>query len=256
MNIGKIIGDSVKYPLSNWKNFLILGIIFVISSLYLDIGQLGANTVIIGILGVIGFIVGLLSDGYTLRIIKSSLADFQELPEFNAWVDMFIDGIKVFIVSIVYLIPAILIIAFAALSFGSALIGIISHPSSTPSAAEVGAILNVGILILIAALYMVIILPIAAIATANMAYYESKLSAAFRLGEIFNKIGNIGWLSFILWYIATGIIYLVLIIIGSIITGFFNIINPIIGGLILSLIVIPYTTIFVIRSVALVYKSE
>jgi hypothetical protein len=256
MNIGEIIGDSIKYPLSNWKNFLILGIILVISSLYVNAMQLGTDIIIISILGIIGFILSLLVNGYALRIIKSSLAGVTELPEFNAWIDMFIDGIKVLIVDIVYLIPVLIIGIFTVLFFGSALINIILiNMASNPSPPDLGTILNIGILIFIAIIYTVIILPIIAIATANMAYYDSKLSEAFRLKEIFNKIGNIGWINFIIWYIVTGIIYLALLIIGVIIAGLFDTISYIIGGLIISLIIGPYTSIYLFRSVALVYKS-
>lgn len=256
MNIGEIIEDSMKYPLSNWKNFLILGIIVIISGLYVNATQIGADFVIIAILGVIGFIVSLLVNGYGLRIIKTSLANFAELPEFNAWVDMFIDGIKVLIVSIVYMIPALILGIFIALFFGSTLLDImLMNMNPIPPAIDIGALLNAGILIFIAILYTILILPVASIATANMAYYDSKLISAFKFSEIFNKIGNIGWLNFIIWYIITGIIYLVLLFIGGFIAGLFNLISFIIGGLIISLIVTPYTTIYVVRSVALIYKS-
>lgn len=255
MNIGEIIGDSVRYPLSNWKNFLILGIIFVISNLYVDDMQFNTDIMIIGILGIIGLIGGLLANGYVLRIIKSSIADFAELPEFNTLFDMFIDGIRVTIVGIVYLIPVLVILGV--LIFGSPLLDIILiNMASNPPAIDAGTILNIGILIIIASIYTIIILPIITIATANMAYYDSKLAAAFRFGEIFNKIGNIGWLNFIIWYIVTGIIYLALLFIGSLISIIFDSISPIIGGLIISLIVGPYTTMYLFRSVALVYMSK
>ncbi len=98
MDLGEIIGDALRYPLSNWKNFLILGIIFVVGGLYNNFLSLGNNTALIVLLGFVGFIFGIVAYGYEIRILKSSLAGFGELPKFNAMFDMFIDGLKVLIV--------------------------------------------------------------------------------------------------------------------------------------------------------------
>ena len=58
----------------------------------------------------IGFITGLFVNGYMFKIIKTSLNEENKLPGFNAWINMLIDGIKVFLVSIVYLVVPTLII--------------------------------------------------------------------------------------------------------------------------------------------------
>ena len=259
MQIGEIITDSLKYPLSNWKKFLILGIILVFSNI-LTIGiNLGLKSFTeIILLGIIGLLIGILVDGYIFKILKSTLEGIDELPDFNAWFEMFINGIKMFIVRIVYAIPAILIAVYALLSFGPALMNLILHPSSTPSDADINIFLNISVLILIASLYLIIITPIMYMAMANMANSTGKLGAAFGLGGIFNKIGNIGWGNLIVWYIAVGFIYLALTLVGSFITtfGISKLTQPIIGSLILSLIVIPYIYMFLYRSVALVYKSD
>ncbi len=91
MDIGEIISDAVKYPSSEWKKVIILGILFILSF------------VIIGIFFVLG---------YFLRILKSTIAGIDELPEFDDWGDMFVDGLKVMVVYIIYLlIPGIVIVA-------------------------------------------------------------------------------------------------------------------------------------------------
>lgn len=74
------------------------------------------------LLGFVGFIFGIAAYGYEIRILKSSLAGFGELPEFNAMFDMFIDGLKVLIGGIVFLIPLILILVFGILFLGFALV--------------------------------------------------------------------------------------------------------------------------------------
>ena len=125
MTLGTIVDDIIRYPLSNWKKYLILGIIFLagvvvyITRFYGSI-VITNNIIIIWFLGIIAFFLVTLTRGYTLRIIKSSVNGSSALPVFNNWIDMFVDGIKMFIVTIVYQIPAILIIlVFAVLSFTS-----------------------------------------------------------------------------------------------------------------------------------------
>jgi hypothetical protein len=70
MDIGEIISDAVKYPSSDWKKLLILGVFFILCF------------VIVGIFFVLG---------YFLRILKSTIAGADELPEFDDLGDMFID---------------------------------------------------------------------------------------------------------------------------------------------------------------------
>ncbi len=259
MNLGEIVGDALRYPFSDWKKILIFGIIIVFSGTLLNIGtSLGIrNFAILGLLFIIGIIIGFLVQGYQLRIIQSSLAGMDELPKFNNWKEMFINGIKVFITFIVYMIPAILIIAYGALSFGPDLIGLILNPSSNPSAADLNTLLNTLAIFSVASLYILIVYPLFAMALANMASNDSKLGAAFRIGEIFSKIGSIGWLNLIIWYIITGIILIILILAGTSITNPISKLTlPIVGPVLLSLIVMPYAYMYFYRSIALIYKSE
>lgn len=249
MDIGDVVSDALKYPLSDWTKILILGIISVIAGIASISRIIMPYNALISVLGIIGFIVGLLAYGYIFRIIKSSLAGVSELPSFDDLVTMFIDGIKVVIVGLIYAIPAIiLILIFAA----SLVFSLISNPSSIP----VGMIIGAGIGITLAMLYMLIITPIIAMAMANMAYNDSEFGAAFRFSEILDKIGNIGWGNLIIWYIVTGIIYIILAGIGGIITGLFGLIHPVLTTILMSLIVVPYLQMYLARSVALAYSSQ
>ena len=73
MDIGDVISDSLRYPSSDWIKVVILGVLFIISF----------------------FIIPLfLAMGYIFRVIKASLAGVEELPSFDEWGEMFIDGIK------------------------------------------------------------------------------------------------------------------------------------------------------------------
>ncbi len=261
MDLWRIIEDAVRYPFSDWKKILILGILAMISSLGIAMLFIGTllgikNVVVIILLFIIGyFIFGFLMDGYNFRIIKTSLSGVAELPEFNHWIGMFIDGIKVSIVFIVYIIPAIVIIAFAGLSVLSTLGSLGSNPSAI-NFYVILSVLSATLLVLIAILYIIIILPINYMAIAHMANNNSKFSAAFRFHDIVDKIGRIGWGNLIIWYIVTGTIYIIITAIGSIITAIFSILNPIVGIVLSSLIVSPYLYMYINRSIALFYLSE
>ncbi len=281
MNISEIVKDSLRYPLSDWKKILILGIIIIINCISTAAVSLGVTNMDIKLILVgIGFIIGFFVSGYTLSIIKSSLDGKKELPEFNNWVDMGVDGVKVFLTFIVYSIPAIIImlilIASSFESFTLFLESLGSNPLEflfNPSLSVIwngipiiGGILSdilsfagpEGISALIGILYMIIITPILLVAIANMAYYECELKSAFRFREIFDEITSIGWINLIKWYVVAGIIFLIIFIgINVAISYVFSLILPdIVGGVLISLIVAPYFYMYFARSVALFYMPD
>jgi len=244
MNISEIIGNAFKYPFSDWKKILILGILTVFTELIPILQSLGFKNSGLILFSLILFVlVFFFIGGYQYRIIKSSLNDVEVLPEFNAWSDMFRDGVKISIVGIIYLIPGILII-IAGISMLIQLGNVVPNISAT-------------ILILIALLYIFIIIPISYMAIAYMAENGSKLRDAFRLREILKKISSDGWIKFILWYIVTVIIALIILFVGSIVTsGIGQLTFPAIGIILMTLFIAPYLYMFLNRSVALFYRSK
>jgi len=251
MNIDEIISDSLRYPFRNWKKILFLGIIILFSNIADSGAILGPlNVVIVYFLVIVGYIIGFFGRGYMFRIMKSTLKDVVGLPNFNNWVEMFIDGIKVTIVSFVYASPSVLIMLFfMVLNFNFALASIGSNTSNF----TVDIILGSGIWGLMAILYVIIIIPILSIAIAHMANNNSKISAAFKFTEILNKISIITWSKLIKWYIATLLILFALSTITSIIFVFINL-N--LERLLIYLVVTPYFSIYTFRSAALIYISD
>ena len=249
MNIGEIIGDAVRYPLSDPKKLLIFGIIFVISYLYSNFLTPGAiNTPLLVVLILLAIVAFVFTFGYEIRIIRATLAGLVELPEFDDPKDMFVDGLRVIIVGMVYSIPFFI--------FGFVFALIITLGALTNSSPTTGSVVVMGILIIVALLIGLLIFPLILMSLTNMVYNNSKIEAAFKFGEIFNKISNIGWGNFLVWYIVTGIIYLILLVIGLIIVGFFNLIHlKAVGGIIYPLIIVSYMSIFVYRSAALFFIS-
>lgn len=281
MNIGAIVKDSLKYPLSDWKNYLIYGIIIVFANSYFEFGSLTQNSGLIIALVIIWFIMGLFAFGYMFKIIKSSLKGVDKLPEFNNFTNIVIEGAKVFIVYIVYLIPVILIvlliwlnseftefnlISFLSISLPSKIWPGITGLSATPLDLPIMTVEGVTASYL-GILYTILVIPIMLIAIANMAYYKGELKSGFKIREIYEKISHIGWKNLIKWYITTGIIFLVLFMMVIVAYNLFylfhlnylsineplNLIPTIYGFIIPTLIISPYTYIFISRSVALFY---
>ncbi len=265
MSVGKIVKNALRYPFQGWKKIFLLGIILLISSTLVDIAVFARNNAETGLLIIFGFLFVLLVYGYSLKMIKSSLAGDMNLPAFNNWIDMLATGIKVLIVGIVYFIPIILVIILAAILYPSNIIAIFGGIGLNPLAVagsllEAILIQGIGNLVPIlynvtdtaiigsfALLYIIIITPLLLMATVRMAD-ENKLREAFKLRKIFDKISIIGFDNFVEWYTITGIIYL---IIFAIVNVFYFYVGPL-----MLLILIPYYYIYQTRSLALIYMSD
>ena len=234
MDIGDVISDSLRYPSSDWSKVVILGVLFLISFLIIPI---------------------FLALGYTFRVIKASLAGLEELPAFEEWGEMFVEGIKLFLVYMIYSLPAIIIIIISFISLWASLISLTniiqaSGNTVTPNMflALTGSSAIIGLII--AGLYILVIYPIMAVAIGNMAYYNGELGTAFRFDEILSIISQIGWVDLIIWYIVVIIVGVAIGLVVSIIS-----IIPIIGWIILIFLVYPYFYLFYARAIALLYSS-
>jgi hypothetical protein len=151
MDIGDVISDSLRYPTSNWSKVVILSVLFLFSF----------------------FIIPLfLALGYLFKVVKSSLAGAEELPDFEAWGEMMVDGLKLFLVYLIYTLPALIIGIFSFISMWSAIRSLsymtqINGITSTPNMlfCVLGSTLLVGLIIV--GLYILVIYPIMMVAIGN-----------------------------------------------------------------------------------------
>jgi len=234
MDIGDVISDSLKYPSSNWSKVVILGVLFLISILIIPL---------------------FLALGYMFRVVKATLAGLDELPAFEEWGEMLVEGIKLFLVYLIYSLPAIIIGIFSFISLWSSVSSITYITQSTGGTLTpemffsiLGGTALVGLIF--AGLYTLVIYPIMAVAIGNMAYYDGELGAAFRFSEILSTISEIGWVDLIIWYI-------VVIVVGGVIVFLVSLIGiiPILGWIAVLLIVYPYFYLFYARAIAWLYLS-
>jgi hypothetical protein len=210
--------------------------------LFSDFGRL----VILIVLDLIP-IVNLIVMGYASKVLKES-PGADSPPKLENYGDMFIDGLKIAIASIIYmLIPLILIAAgvgsfFATMAMGG---GTDFMPSGFKPA-YTGLLTGTGIaLALVGAVVAFVMLILLAAGIAHM-IKTGKFGKAFAFGEILNVIGRVGWGKYIAW--------LVLIVILAVIVGAIAGAVPVVGWLIAAIIG-PAVTVFYFRSLGLLYSE-
>ena len=164
------------------------------------------------LLGVIP-VVNLIASGYIIENARNALNKNKNLPEWDNWSDLFISGLAVAIISILYSVPSILLFT---IGFGSILIRVLASQEITASillTAIAGSALTIlaGLLLLLVAMYVI---PIAIL---NY-IHNNNFSSAFHLGKIFR-------VAFTCKYLAA---WLIMLIYSTVVFGL-SITIPIIG---------------------------
>ena len=210
--------------------------------LFSDFGRL----IILIVLDIIP-IVNLIVTGYASRVLKES-PGADSPPKLENYGDLFIDGLKIVIASIIYmLIPLILIVA----GFGSFFAAMVTGGGPnfmwggfTP--AYMGLLGGTGaVLVLVGLLVAFVMLILLAAGIAHM-IKTGKFGKAFAFGEILGIIGKIGWGKYLAW--------LILIVVLAAIVGAIAGAIPYVGWIIAAIIG-PALTVFYFRSLGLLYSE-
>jgi hypothetical protein len=169
-------------------------------------------------------------------------------PKLENYGDLLVDGLKIAVVSIIYmLIPIILIVAGVGSFFAAMVTG--GRPDFmwggfTP--AYMGLLGGTGVvLVLVGLLVAFVMLILLAAGIAHM-IKTGKFGKAFAFGEILNVIGKIGWGKYIAW--------LILIVILAAIVGAIAGAIPYVGWIIAAIIG-PALAVFYFRSLGLLYSE-
>ncbi|WP_067051628.1 DUF4013 domain-containing protein [Methanofollis ethanolicus] len=175
--------------------------------------------------------------GYVMEIYRGKTP----APEFEDWVKLFIDGIKLLIVGIIYSIPALIVMAI----FLGGSFALMASGSDAAVAAGAGGML-LGMLITFVVAFIIGL--IAAFGVIRFARTDS-FGEAFNISAILAHIGAVGWGSYI---IALIVLWVAVIVIG-VVLGILMMI-PIIGWLI-AIFIEPVLAIFVARYMTHIYES-
>lgn len=194
------------------------------------------------ILLILGFIpiVNLIVEGYGARIIKST-PEANEPPKLERYGDMFIDGLKIAVAFIIYMIIPIIFIAAGA---GGIFAGMSGFGSSLMTGLL--GLTGLGALLLVIGIVLVFILLIfSAMGVAHM-LKTNHFGKAFAFGEIKQTIDRIGWGRYIAWLL---VLFLINIVVGAVVGAIPGV------GWIISLIVAPFLMTFYFRSVGIMYSE-
>ena len=238
-----IYKDALEYSAKDWKTLVLLGVICLFSFLLLP---------------------AFLITGYNYRVINTAVHGIingrDPMPGFEDIIDMFVDGVKVVIVQIGYLlVPFIIFMIFAAIA-------------SNVSGVASSAVMVVGCLLTFVLLIVACLM--SQMGLCHMAYNDGAFSKAFAVSEIKEVIDEIGWFNCIATYLGLIIITVVIsLVVTALIYGIFTvfgisgavlgadpsgifILGIIINSLVTMFIVGPYLSIFNARSIGLLYTMQ
>jgi hypothetical protein len=170
--------------------------------------------------------------GYEVDIYRGN----KPAPDWCRLEKFFIEGLKLFIIQLVYAIPTLIVLL---ISIG---VGVLAIRSPAGAVAMWGTF-AVGIVITIIVAFITLLFE--AMGVVRFAR-TGKMGEAFNFHEILDRIGKIGWGSYILAIIVMTIIAAVIAVILSLI--------PIIG-MFLVFIAAPFLTIFTAGYITLIYDS-
>jgi len=266
MNLREIIVDSIKYPISDYRKFLIFCALIILMSLSIVLPSYGVkNGTLAIILSLVTLIVLFVVAGYLVGIIKSGIESEDTLPDFD-YAKNFVIGVKAIILDIIYfIIPLILAIIVASAtglftSFTEIVrIGIDSVANETTNmttiiAAVPKSIMNtftnsLSITLIVAIISFIIFSLLAFTAIVRLAKFESG-TEGIRFKEILKDMRKIGFLKIIITLIVIYIIVLALVFVISLIG-----LIPYIGVFIGIFVALPFTLLFLYRAIGLLYAD-
>lgn len=167
-------------------------------------GDDAAKTILIGgVLALLSVLVipALLLLGYLVRVLRSAEAGEEVPPEFEDWTDLFVDGVKAFVVVFVYSLLPWLVLAVTA---GGTIAGL-AGPGELQPGAIAGAMLGlaVGGILWLLAFYVI---PAALASFAE----QDRIGAAFStsvLGDVLTDSRYaVGWLLALVLFVAGGVV--------------------------------------------------
>jgi len=252
MDFNKLVGDSFSYTkeglVSDWVKWIQLIILAVlpaipifgmILAIALDPALMIAAIIFCIIIAVILCFPFM---GYTLRIYRGDIP----APKVNEFGKLFSDGFRLFVVSIIYSIPLIIV---GIITFGTFLLTILVAMSTENPSQIAGTLFGMVAGVLFEVLILIIVAIITGLLTAT-AYVRfartNRIKEAFNFEAVFAHIGKIGWFNYIAALIIMGIIVGIIEIVFSVI--------PYIGSIIL-LILTPPIALFSARYLSLLYDT-
>jgi hypothetical protein len=225
LNLSENLGNSFDYA----------------KKMFTDLGRL-LILIVLDVIPIVDWIVL----GYAARVLRESPGS-NEPPKLEKYGEMFVDGAKIFFASFLYMIIPLILIFAGVASFGISFLAMggtfgSNFAANPASMVFSGTGLALVLLGLIVAFFMLLLL---SVGLAHM-IKTGKFGKAFAFGEILDIIRRIGWARYLGWAI-------LIVIIAAVVGGIAGAI-PLVGWLV-SLIISPILSIFIFRSLGLLYNE-
>ena len=235
MELGEILSDALVYPFQNIKAlvvYLILGIILGIATAgtvaAVMVGAMAKNALAVlgsGIIGIIiALFIGFIITGYQLDIIKYGIERSNGAPGID-FIRQFFNGVKYFVVNIVYMIIPIIIAAILAVIFQHWLSGLLT--------------------VIISIIFSLALM----MGQCRLAKTEN-LTYALSIGEAIGDISRVGIGKVVVFIVLMFIISFVLFFIAGLINQW----NTTVGGILIGILGI-YLIFFNGRATGLLYSD-
>jgi hypothetical protein len=235
MDFGEMLGDAFTYTkegvflnMKRWLN-LILAIICL----------------------------GLPFNGYIMRVYRGA----KPAPDVDQWGTLFVDGLKLLVVGIVYAIPLLILWVFI---YGTLFLALFSDSTDKNAMAAFAPNLFLMILYYLVEIAVALILPVAYLRFARTGTFTE----AFNFSAIVETIGRIGWLNYIVALILVSLVIgipVFILVFGFILVagatvlllkaGFAGLLFFIGLGLLLLIVLSPLFGVFQARYMTRVYDS-
>jgi hypothetical protein len=195
---------------------------------FTDIGKLVLG-IVISIIPIVNF----MFSGYLLNVAKSAMKKDMELPKWENWGTLFVEGLLAFVIGIIYMLPVVVILGGLLLVGGLSVPGLITGGMLGMAGVMAGLGMYIVVLVIIA-------LVLGFLSTvALLTYAETRdFSSAFAFRDIIKK-------AFTGTYIVGFIITMVIVGVIAFIIGLIPVIGPVIGQFLSTFIVgtIAYTAL-------------
>jgi hypothetical protein len=247
-----MISQSIEYSKealigkwARWIIFVILGLPMALLPFVFDVDTIAKTTDFsweqvpwgqVAALVIAGILLSFFLSGYVVRIYRG----VQPAPDFDDWGALFLDGLKMQVLGLIWFLPVIIpILVLVALSLAG-----LSGPGPGSMGLAV-ALLVMLVIMMVVLLVVSLFIPMALIRFAR----TGSIREGLRYSEINAHIGRIGWGQYI---VALIVLVAVSLIFGVLITVLALI--PFIGW-VLQLILTPLLTVFTARFYTLVYEQ-
>jgi hypothetical protein len=256
MDYGFLVSDAIDYAKDalvgkwvRWLIFILCNLPFALIPFLFDPKKIVSGRVAhwelvpwawITVLALAGIILMLFISGYMVRIYKGT----RPSPDFDNWGSLFIDGVRLAVVHIIWCLPLLILILAAV---GLAMAGIVLGPAA--GGVMTGLLLAALLVLLLAGIVVFVIVVLYAAMGAIRFSRTGSIREGIRFSKITELIRAIGWGSFILALII--LIVLCLIFFGIV---FVLSLIPYVGW-VLQLVLTPLITLFMARYYTLVYEQ-